>query len=296
MATVVSSTEIPPGGEGKIEVKISSTERASGRISKTIVVNSNDPNNPVYRLKLSADVETLLGLDPQMLDVGMLTKGTESNHTIKLTGKLAKRVKITNWSTDNSEMVGARIKRFDEVDGLEVTVKAPATDGIFHGSMKIETDHEKLNALQIWIQGRVEADIVYDKRLVVFQPGDTNLEQPFLQRILTAISDPFLNQRVLTRVRLRSLTNRPFQIKRVEDTSGVVFAFARKDPETDDWLVYMKQIGNPKTLFGKLYLYTDREDQPTLFVRYQALMGNYPPPGMGNRRSARAGRPTAKNR
>ena len=65
MATVVSATELPPGGEGKIEVKVSTRGR-KGKLAKTITVESNDPKTPRFLLKVHGQVEVLAGFDPQI--------------------------------------------------------------------------------------------------------------------------------------------------------------------------------------------------------------------------------------
>ena len=59
MATVVSAAEIPPGGEGKIKVKVSTRGR-KGNLQKSVVVQSNDPKQPRYNLKIKGMVRLAL--------------------------------------------------------------------------------------------------------------------------------------------------------------------------------------------------------------------------------------------
>ena len=53
---MVSAADLPPGGEGKIEVKVS-TNGLNGPLTKTIEVFSNDPATPRLRLTVSGRVE-----------------------------------------------------------------------------------------------------------------------------------------------------------------------------------------------------------------------------------------------
>ena len=61
---------IPPGGEGKIILELS-TKGYEGTVSKSAVVYSNDPKQPKVRLSVSAQVKASISLDPR----GVLLKG-----------------------------------------------------------------------------------------------------------------------------------------------------------------------------------------------------------------------------
>ena len=52
---MVSNADVPPGGEGKIEVKVS-TKGRSGKLTKSITVETDDPVQPIMKLKVSANV------------------------------------------------------------------------------------------------------------------------------------------------------------------------------------------------------------------------------------------------
>ena len=52
----MSERTLPPQGEAKIDVTVSTAGRR-GRLSKTVRVYSNDPKTPVARLVVSADID-----------------------------------------------------------------------------------------------------------------------------------------------------------------------------------------------------------------------------------------------
>lgn len=55
-AALVSSEKLQPGAEGTIEVELD-TKNRSGKMSRTITIQSNDPRNPTKILTVFADVE-----------------------------------------------------------------------------------------------------------------------------------------------------------------------------------------------------------------------------------------------
>ena len=60
---MASAKEIPPGGEGQIDVTFK-TGKAIGPIAKSITVTSNDPVNPSLTLQVKADLEALFVAKP----------------------------------------------------------------------------------------------------------------------------------------------------------------------------------------------------------------------------------------
>ena len=62
---MASANEIPPGGEGKIDVHVS-TGRSSRKIRQIVRVITNDPKNQEVRLTVTADVQADLDV-PRVL-------------------------------------------------------------------------------------------------------------------------------------------------------------------------------------------------------------------------------------
>jgi len=60
---LASAKEIPPGGEGKIEATLRTGARG-GKTSKTITVTTKRPDQRSIQLKLAAEVQVALALEP----------------------------------------------------------------------------------------------------------------------------------------------------------------------------------------------------------------------------------------
>jgi hypothetical protein len=57
---------IPPGGEGKIELKVN-TEGYSGTINKEVTAYTNDPKNSIVTLTLKANIKLSIQINPKNL-------------------------------------------------------------------------------------------------------------------------------------------------------------------------------------------------------------------------------------
>jgi len=80
---VLTDTDIPPGGEGKIEVTFDSKNR-KGQQRKTITVESNDPRYPTVSLHVSALIEIDFGFQENSINVGKIRRGEPVSKTAKL--------------------------------------------------------------------------------------------------------------------------------------------------------------------------------------------------------------------
>ena len=71
---VASAREIPPGGEGRVTVRLD-TARMAGRATKVVSVYTNDPAAPVVSLALAGQVLADLVVTPSTLYLGRLKRG-----------------------------------------------------------------------------------------------------------------------------------------------------------------------------------------------------------------------------
>jgi hypothetical protein len=83
--------QIPPGGSGQIEVTFDTRNRP-GVNEKTVTVVSSDPRTPTLQLRIRAEVESMLGLEPAYTQ---LEAAVGEKRTVEtwLRGKLAARAR-----------------------------------------------------------------------------------------------------------------------------------------------------------------------------------------------------------
>ena len=94
---MASSKEIPPGGEGRINVDYKTSSKI-GPKTQTISVHTNDPEQGVVKLQLKMDIRAVLAMDPYRMRFGRLKKGTEYP---------AKYASLIGTEKDNAKIVSA---------------------------------------------------------------------------------------------------------------------------------------------------------------------------------------------
>lgn len=173
----MSERLIPPGGEGKIEVKLT-TRGKRGRVTKSVRVSSNDPDTPVVNLQISADIEILLGLQPAVVMLGNLTPGQTVTRSVELVGKLAKEARIVE--VQPPEHLTISTKRLDE-DGkrkvelsIQVAKDAPG-DRRLNGMARFAMDQPEAAQLTLHLRGNVRGRIsIKPARVVIRRQNATD--------------------------------------------------------------------------------------------------------------------------
>lgn len=125
---MLTSTDIPPGGEGKIEVTFDSSHK-KGQEKKSVTVESNDPRNPRATLNISALIEVVFGFDEYGLDLGKIRKGQSVSKTTSLVIKDPSIIKTINFSS-TSPYINANILNTPEAEKGRLNVEISAKSGM----------------------------------------------------------------------------------------------------------------------------------------------------------------------
>jgi hypothetical protein len=129
---VQGSSEIPAGGKSKIVASFDTTDLKPGMKQKMIYVHSNDPEKPVVKLVLIADVVKEVNISPPSLAKKLA--GFAETVTFP--------VKISNTSDVEVAVKGLQVNAADVTAELEphrVQVK-PHGNGTFDVVLKLEKD------------------------------------------------------------------------------------------------------------------------------------------------------------
>ncbi|MBN2498133.1 MAG: DUF1573 domain-containing protein [Deltaproteobacteria bacterium] len=244
--------EIPPGGEGKITVS-PSTRNRRGKLAKTVTVESNDPKQPRFQLKIHGEVRVLADFELSYLNLNNVLKNSNEKRLVKLVGEKVSDLEIKELISSAPETLLVKATKAEGGEpAVEVTFKAGAEKQHFQGMITAKTNLEKPDQLTL----RVRANVTDDISALPAQLYFTQFAQEKLQR-----------PRV---VRIRSLSEQPFKINKVEDPKGAVKAEFRK--VGDMWQLEANLVGNPDPPEGKLLVYTDSKKQPVVEVPYRVRM------------------------
>jgi hypothetical protein len=129
---IKGDSEIRPGKASKIVAEFDTADLRPGLKQKSVFVHSNDPNNPVIKLNLTADVVRDLNLNPPSL----LKKLHEYTHSVTFP------VKISNTSDHAYNVTGLDVTGSDLRVSLKPEKVAVAPQGSAEFEVKIDLEKE----------------------------------------------------------------------------------------------------------------------------------------------------------
>jgi hypothetical protein len=155
---LLSAKQVPPGQSGQIEVNID-TKAASGPITKTVAVTSNDPRQRQVMLTISGIVQPEFEMAEHSVFLGNVPKGREIARELLITIPADRQTKIISAeSTDPA--IDARINPVPESNGKQVKVlvvlKPVAQPGYHNGIITVKTSSPRTPELRILVRAIVD--------------------------------------------------------------------------------------------------------------------------------------------
>ena len=157
---MVTAKEIPPGGVGEIKATFRS-KGYSGEVKKSIMVETNDPDNPRVSLSLSGRVIAELMVTPRYINFRNVSKDRPPK-PISLEIKLqqGKGLKIEKVSVENPNIVLKEEKKTKEEAVYSVSLSEKVPIGRLTGKILIKTNSKKSPKTQVpyyaFVEGRVK--------------------------------------------------------------------------------------------------------------------------------------------
>jgi len=154
-STVDFDTNIAPGKTGKIELKIDTDGYGGTIYEDEIIVESNDPNTPIFKLKAIGPVDSLAEIKPK----GVSFKGNvNSTHkaTVLIIPNADYRFNITG--IDQGKLKD-KIKCIldKQQNSWQLTVlNVKTTPGRYWGKIKLLTDHSQKKSIDLWVSAALK--------------------------------------------------------------------------------------------------------------------------------------------
>jgi hypothetical protein len=190
---VLTDTDIPPGGEGKIEVTFDSSNK-KGQQRKTITVESNDSRNPKVSLHVSALIEVEFGFQENSLNVGKLRKGQPFSRTATLLAKDQSLIKDIQF-TSSSPYVTANPANTPAGGGaekgrltVEVTVGAEMPVGRINATITARTRNQPPAQASLQIMGAVIGNVDVTPESIHFYIDTSKNDSGPVKQVIKVVS------------------------------------------------------------------------------------------------------------
>ncbi|MCP4715834.1 MAG: DUF1573 domain-containing protein [Deltaproteobacteria bacterium] len=261
---MASAKEILPGGEGKIDIKFKSGDKA-GKREKTITVSTNDPDNKAVKLKVSTVVEVVLSTKPSRLNFGRLSKkDLPVVKHVALTGTAKDSIKLSSVKSQNDKIkveTSPTGYENNKDKRIQVSVLPGLKVGRFRDRVTIVTDHPKVKNVTLYVYGEVMGSVAVKPTYLSFgvMKKDKTLEKSIT---LTATGE--------TSFKVLNVTASVAELKtRVETVKeGKEYRVTATVPQD-----FAGQI-----LKGSIKITTDDKEQETIEVKFFGRKAGKPVP------------------
>ena len=202
-ATVLAEDVVPPGGE--TEVKVTLTPKGGPEISKRIIVETNDPEQPQFTLTMQGKLVFDLTASPTMVAIRDLDLNTPGTGTFKLELSEGTTAKVVSVEVVEADKAKFSVKKIEgEADGnatYEVRYAGRDTIGQDSTRVVVKTTGENTPELFVAVQAGASLNLRYaDKMRFSYREGA-------------------LQERV---VRISARKGDAPEIKKIEDPDGLL--------------------------------------------------------------------------
>ena len=156
--TVSYDKEIPPGGKGTVSVEVNTQGYGGRRLWKRVLVQTNDPENPKFYLKIGGNVEEFVDIEPRKVElVGHLGKVLKEQVTIiPVKAYPFKIVEISAGGGKNIQLELEEVKTSGETKYLLTVFNLRKETGQYHDMIYLKTDSEIRPEILINVYGRIK--------------------------------------------------------------------------------------------------------------------------------------------
>jgi len=259
----MTKRKFAPGETGTIQIKYDPTNKF-GPQNKHIAVSTNDPLRPEITLKLKANVEPAVIVEPRVINFGSVQKDEERKVKVEVTGR-TEDFDATLATVQRSEILD--VKRISErpeaveVEGksmrrvvFEITLKPGAGVGRLVDLLSIRTTDTREPIINCQIAGQIQPDVRAEPMVMAFGAVVAGSEFAGEVRITHRLGTEFKVSRV-------EVNPNPGSVEAVAEPLGAgsyVIKCTGRAPEG--------RIIQPMT--GKILVYTDTPGEPVIEIPY----------------------------
>jgi hypothetical protein len=158
-AAAPSQKVIPPGGEAHIEVTFDS-QNFVGRVTKTVMVDTNDPSEPTHTLTLEALILEEVVAEPPRLMLGQIKQGEGHSLKVEIKSTLGQDLVVSKAQSSSRALEVVSIERQPNgVYAVRLEVKKDSPVGRFGGDLAVQTSSKRQPVITIPFFGEVVSDV-----------------------------------------------------------------------------------------------------------------------------------------
>ncbi len=210
---------IPPGGKGKITLKVNTRNRR-GKLTKRALVITNDPDNKAIKISIAGKIKSLISVEPRSYVFLSGLPDEEITREVRIIGVEVPKFTIKKITDNLDGKVSYKLITVKK--GKEYLLKIKnryKKRGSYYGEINLETDSPKKPNIKIRVSGRIKSELVVIPNVVYF--GRIVEKRKIIEKNLTK------------RIIVKDLKKQPFKIVAL-DYNKKLFNIAIEDQEKKD--------------------------------------------------------------
>lgn len=246
-AALVTKNKLLKNEEGEVEIRFN-PGRFVGNVIKSVVVNSNDQENPNYKLVISGEVVEEVSVNPKRINFGIIRKGDTCTKTLEVKAVPEFKIEIKKVESPNTY-----ITIVDDKVGVNNSYRYKITFsnydyiGKFNGIIFVYTSSNKQERIDIPFSGEIIGDITFYPEIVSF--GNITRNQEVKKTLII------------------NLVNKDVKIEKIEIDPSImhckVSELAKNSKQIDVILDKDIEIGK---ITGNIKIYTNSIVQPVINI------------------------------
>jgi len=175
-AALVSKDKLHSNESGEIEIKFDSGKYV-GKVSKTITVNSNDPENPAYKLTISGEIIEEVFVNPKRINFGTILKGDSTTKILEIKTLPGVKIHVTKVESPSPYITITKDKSSaDDCFVYQITFNKYDYIGNYSGIIFVYTDSARQERIDVPFSGDAIGDLTFYPEVVSFGNVEKKLE------------------------------------------------------------------------------------------------------------------------
>lgn len=167
-AALVSKNKLLKNEEGQVDVKFNAGHYV-GKVAKSVIVNSNDPENPKYKLTITGEVIEEVSVSPKRINFGIIRKGDNCTKTIEIKTVPDLKIEIKKVESPNLYISIIENKTGDENKyNYFIAINKYDYIGKFSGIVFVYTSSNKQERIDVPFSGEVIGDLTFYPEILSF--------------------------------------------------------------------------------------------------------------------------------
>lgn len=246
-AALVSKSHLLKDETGEVQVKFN-PGRYVGMVSKSVTVNSNDPESSSVKLTIAGEVIEEVSVNPRLLSFGIIRKGDSSTRSVEVKTIPELKIKVKKVESPNPYI--SFTDNNAEKDGtnrFQVTFSNYEYIGKFTGVIFIYTSSNRQERLDIPFSGEVIGDITFYPEIVSF--GQITQEQDANKSVIL------------------NIVNNDVKIEKIEVDPGTMnYTISELNNTSKKINITLGKESTVGKITGSLKIYTNSTIQPIIQI------------------------------